>query len=93
MHETCKMQRQGEQDMPGLNRRGPMNKGPMTGRGRGLCTGALSPEQGSTVVEYNSMQRGYGRRRCQASGWGMRRERNYGFESAKIDTNAFLQKS
>jgi hypothetical protein len=25
--------------MPGLNRRGPENQGPMTGRGRGLCTG------------------------------------------------------
>lgn len=25
--------------MPGFNRRGPDNQGPMTGRGRGLCTG------------------------------------------------------
>lgn len=25
--------------MPGFNRRGPDNLGPMTGRGRGLCTG------------------------------------------------------
>jgi hypothetical protein len=26
--------------MPGFNQRGPMNEGPMTGRGRGICTGA-----------------------------------------------------
>ena len=26
--------------MPGLNQRGPMNEGPMTGGGRGLCTGS-----------------------------------------------------
>lgn len=25
--------------MPGFNRRGPENQGPMTGRGRGVCTG------------------------------------------------------
>ncbi len=25
--------------MPGMNQRGPMNQGPMTGRGQGACTG------------------------------------------------------
>ena len=25
--------------MPGMNQRGPMNQGPMTGRGQGVCTG------------------------------------------------------
>jgi hypothetical protein len=30
---------QGGDTMPGFNRRGPENQGPMTGRGRGLCTG------------------------------------------------------
>jgi len=32
--------------MPGFNQRGPMNEGPMTGGGRGYCTGAVDPAQG-----------------------------------------------
>ena len=30
---------QGGDIMPGFNRKGPENQGPITGRGRGLCTG------------------------------------------------------
>ena len=78
--------------MPGLNRKGPMNKGSMTGGGRGLCTGTLSPEQGLTAGGSDSMRRGFGRRRCQASGCRMGRGRNYGFETAQVDTKASLQK-
>ncbi len=56
--------------MPGFNQRGPMNQGPMTGRGRGVCTGSVDQGQ----VFGNSMGmgrgRGYGRRGCQAPGWG-----------------------
>ncbi len=58
--------------MPGFNQRGPMNEGPMTGRGRGVCTGAVDPGQGFGSAMGRG--RGYGRRGCQAPGWG----RGYG---------------
>ncbi len=32
--------------MPGFNQRGPMNEGPMTGGGRGYCTGGGNATQG-----------------------------------------------
>jgi hypothetical protein len=77
--------------MPGLNRKGPMSEGPMTGRGRGLCTGASGPGQGFTAGGYGSMRRGCGRRHCQASGWGMAgwgmgRRQNYGSEAGPLNT-------
>ncbi len=54
--------------MPGLNQRGPMNEGPMTGRKRGSCTGAaVDPGQGFAD---RGMGRGMGRRGCQTPGRG-----------------------
>jgi hypothetical protein len=53
--------------MPGFNRRGPDNQGPMTGRGRGLCTGNAGFGRGFGP--------GYGRgrgRRCSQGGFGGR---------------------
>lgn len=65
--------------MPGLNQRGPMNDGPMTGRGRGLCTGNVTAGQG--FVGGYGMGRGL-RRGCRDFGWGggrgMGRGGNYG---------------
>ncbi len=64
--------------MPGLNQRGPMNDGPMTGRGRGLCMGNVAAGQG--FVGGYGMGRGL-RNGCRAwggSGRGMGRGGNYG---------------
>lgn len=60
--------------MAGFNQRGPMNQGPMTGRGRGICTGAVDPDQGFTrgnTMGYG-MGRGRGRNRNfnPSFGWG-----------------------
>ena len=57
--------------MPGFNRRGPDNQGPMTGRGRGLCTGAADPVQGFGTGYAPGFGRGRGRRWCQG-GFGAR---------------------
>ncbi|MBT6337755.1 MAG: DUF5320 domain-containing protein [Desulfobacula sp.] len=61
--------------MPGFNQTGPMNEGPMTGGGRGICTHMASPGQrfaGRDVTEYGQ---GAGRRRgkrgCQGYGRGI----------------------
>jgi hypothetical protein len=57
--------------MPGFNQRGPMNEGPMTGLGRGRCTGAVDPGQGfAGRGNAMGMGRQYGRRGYQASGRG-----------------------
>jgi len=56
--------------MPGFNQRGPMNEGPMTGRGRGTCTGSLNPDQEFTGRgNARGMGRGFGRR---GGGYGQR---------------------
>ncbi len=57
--------------MPGFNRRGPENQGPMTGRGRGLCKGAAEPAQGFGTENAPVFGRGRGRRWCQG-GFGPR---------------------
>lgn len=54
--------------MPGFNQRGPMNDGPVSGKGRGLCTGEFNPGQG-VAGGYGEMGRGFGRRGGQARGW------------------------
>ncbi|MBW2709662.1 MAG: DUF5320 domain-containing protein [Deltaproteobacteria bacterium] len=52
--------------MPGFNRTGPMGEGPMTGGGRGYCTGADSGfqpnygRQGSGRGQGGGRGRGYG---------------------------------
>ncbi len=48
--------------MPGLNRRGPNNQGPMTGGGRGFCTGAIDPAQGSNIGYAPGFSGGQGKR-------------------------------
>lgn len=60
--------------MPGFNQRGPMNQGPMTGRGMGVCTGYRNA--GMPGMGYGM---GMGRRRGRQGfssgfgprGWGM----------------------
>jgi hypothetical protein len=72
--------------MPGLDRRGPMNDGPMTGGRKGLCTGVISPGQVfSAGGGYGSMRRAFGRRRCQAPEWGASVGRNYCFRTDPFD--------
>ncbi len=71
--------------MPGFNQRGPMNEGPMTGRGRGNCTTGANTGKGVAgrpdtirygAVGYGGMGYGMGmarrRGRCgdPAPGWG-----------------------
>ena len=79
--------------MPGFNQRGPMNNGPMTGRGRGVCTGNITPGQGFAGEGY-TMGRGLGRRGCRAAGWGSGRAGNYGpwaGPTPVVSTQAILQ--
>ena len=60
--------------MPGFNRRGPENQGPMTGRGRGPCsgnTGNTGYNQGFGQGFGPGYGRGWGRRWAQA-GFGGR---------------------
>jgi len=51
--------------MPGLNQRGPMNQGAMTGRGLGTCSGYRTADKtvtdNSLPLEFG-MRRGMGRR-------------------------------
>lgn len=72
--------------MPGFNQRGPMNEGPMTGRGRGNCAGAADPDQGfqgrNTMGYGMGMGRQRGRRGCQSPGFG----RGYG-QSEPVNQN------
>jgi len=53
--------------MPGFNQQGPMNQGPMTGRGRGVCVNG--PAAATT---------GFGAPRSQGYGLGCRRGRGMG---------------
>jgi hypothetical protein len=66
--------------MPGLNQKGPMNEGPMTGRGRGLCN---RTEDRQGFVERGGA--GLGRRmgRCGSQGMG----RRVGFGQQYSQTN------
>ena len=49
--------------MPGLNRTGPMGEGPMTGGGRGYCTGADSGFQPNYGRQGSGRGQGAGRGR------------------------------
>lgn len=64
--------------MPGLDRRGPMGSGPMTGERRGLCSQA---DYGYGVPVYGGMDfgRGPGMRRGPITGFGPGRGRGHGF--------------
>ncbi|SMD07022.1 hypothetical protein SAMN02746065_12817 [Desulfocicer vacuolatum DSM 3385] len=66
--------------MPGFNQRGPMNEGPMTGRGMGQCNTAYNRETGTSAkTTWNTPGYGYGqgrgmgrgRRGCEVPRWGM----------------------
>ena len=64
--------------MPGGNRRGPENRGPMTGRGLGYCAGydapgwtADAPPRGGGGLG-RGYGRGYGRGFGRGGGWGRR---------------------
>ena len=68
--------------MPGFNQKGPMNEGPMTGRGMGQCSGAYTQDTGTSAnMAWNAPGFGYGqgrgmgrgRRGCQAPRRGMGR--------------------
>jgi len=48
--------------MPGFNQRGPMNEGPMTGRGMGQCGGTYTQETGAPAnMAWNAPGYGQGR--------------------------------
>lgn len=64
--------------MPGLNQRGPMNEGPMTGRGLGKCTGSDAVTDNNTAPARRQNAgfgagrgMGMGRRGCRRPGRGM----------------------
>lgn len=75
--------------MPGFNQRGPMNEGPMTGWGRGICNGNTRPVMGYGQGGYGTggygMGRGYGRRGCKVPGRGMGWGRNAAPWTAEAD--------
>jgi len=49
--------------MPGFNQRGPMNEGPMTGRGMGQCSGTYTQDTGAPAYGYGQGRgMGMGRR-------------------------------
>jgi hypothetical protein len=64
--------------MPGFNRRGPDNQGPMTGGGRGLCNNAAGYAVPYAGNQTPGLGRGRGRRGCQ-TGFGGRRFADRGF--------------
>ena len=60
--------------MPGFNQRGPMNEGPMTGRGMGQCSGAYTQDMGAPAYGYGQGRgMGMGRRGGQPLQQGMGR--------------------
>jgi hypothetical protein len=55
--------------MAGLNQKGPMNEGPMTGRGRGLCN---KNDDRQRYLERGGAGLGRGMGRCGSQGMGRR---------------------
>ncbi|MCK5541484.1 MAG: DUF5320 domain-containing protein [Desulfobacterales bacterium] len=76
--------------MPGFNQRGPMNNGPMTGGGRGSCTGNITPGQGFAGGGY-TMGRGLGRRGRQNSGWRSGQGNGWAGPAPTVSTQVILQ--
>ena len=67
--------------MPGFDQRGPMNQGPMTGGGRGICTGAGmqgAGMQGAGMQGAGMQGAGAGMARGFGQGRGRRCARGYG---------------
>ena len=55
--------------MPGLNRRGPENEGPMTGRAKGTCNPRSQDEYAThSFGQGQGMRRGRGRGLCHRNG-------------------------
>ncbi len=71
--------------MPGFNRRGPENQGPMTGGGRGFCTGAADPFRPVGAGYAAGYGRGRGRGRGQSffggRGFGRMGQGQAGYET------------
>jgi alpha-D-ribose 1-methylphosphonate 5-triphosphate synthase subunit PhnI len=61
--------------MPGFNGRGPMGAGPMTGGGRGFCTGSNVRTQ--PLYDRQGFDGGYGYGRGRGYGRGFRRAGDY----------------
>ncbi|MFO7883227.1 MAG: DUF5320 domain-containing protein [Desulfobacteraceae bacterium] len=83
--------------MPGFNQRGPMNQGPMTGRGMGVCTGNRTAgiTENSVPLEFG-MRRGMGRqagfgRGRRVSPWNMPPARPTDTPARPIDTKDDLE--
>ena len=64
--------------MPRGDKKGPESKGPMTGRGLGLCAGNDTPGSVESTNQVRGLGRGMGRgfgrgaRPSQSRGWGFR---------------------
>lgn len=65
--------------MPGFNGRGPVGAGPMTGGGRGFCTGSNVRTQ--PLYDQQGFDRGYGSGRGRGYGRGFRRAGGYPTEN------------
>ncbi|RKZ94294.1 MAG: hypothetical protein DRQ43_07030 [Gammaproteobacteria bacterium] len=70
--------------MPGFNQRGPMNEGPMTGRGQGDC--ARGFDTGPRNSAFTPMGNGKGRRMGRRGGQGPGGGQGYG--RMGMDTSA-----
>ena len=66
--------------MPGFNQRGPLNEGPMTGRGLGRCAAPSQDTGGTQDATWNAQ--GYGRGGGRAMGWGRCRRTWWGVDTA-----------
>ncbi len=55
--------------MPGLNQRGPMGEGPVTGRGTGRCAAPAQDTARGWRGPGNGRNRTMGRGRCQQNRW------------------------
>lgn len=77
--------------MPGFNGRGPMGQGPMTGGGRGRCSGYARADQGQGMAWGNPQADGQGRGRGMGPCGGGRargRGRGMGYGQAAIGPTA-----
>ena len=63
--------------MPGGNGMGPENRGPMTGRGLGICSGNNSPGRGFGMGYARGAGRGFGRGGGRGYGGGYNRGWGY----------------
>ncbi|SHF89448.1 hypothetical protein SAMN05444274_11210 [Mariniphaga anaerophila] len=78
--------------MPGLNRKGPMGEGPLTGKQRGRCAGNETDFAGRGAGRAG---RGFGRRneRQNGRGLGLRRRNLFGFQNDNSFSDASAETS